>query len=169
MQAFMETTLQLLKFLSANARSTPEMIIAFALACIACVITIQKTGQTLKFAMPETGRTLAVIALGSIVLLASVVSMKLYLVPHLQSNVLKIVIPSIIAFSAFLAIVVPFACFMLKSRYFQTIFSILLGIVMAAILIFLTRGVCDAARKMAENFSKTKGRTESTNIMLEKK
>lgn len=149
--------------------STGELVVILVLAFFALFLVIMKTGKAFKFAMPERGRTIAVIIVGIALSLISATAIKIYLSERLFQGVMQTIVPVSAVAVVLLAIVVPFACFMLKSKYFPTLFSLVLGIAAATAVILMVRAASGAIMSGGKDFSRVKDKTENINAIIDKK
>jgi len=156
----------ILGLLTLNPASRLVMFVSIALGLLAAWLAFSKTIKALKFPMNDGTR--AVISFGVLVafpLLSAAIS-HAYIAPKLSNVDLSRFAPLIVSLLVLLAAVTPITCFLLKSKYMQTLSSFLVPVITAAIMIFLTKGISGAIMEGDKGFITTKGRTESVNQVL---
>lgn len=151
--------MELLRLISFNTSNEVEMIVLLVLGFIAFYIGTMKTGRALQFPMMEAGRASAVILAGLGLFLVAGACAKVFLTPAIPLNLRAYVLPAVTAI-VILAAVVPFACLMLKSKYFQTLFSLIIGACAAILVILLLQYALTALHEGGKEFDKTKSDKE---------
>jgi len=166
MQALLKTLMDTITLLTGKPSSQGEMMLVIILALMIGLFGIMKTGRALKFPMAEPGRTMTVAAIWIVLGLLVACAVQTYAIPRLPSAAWVKTLPIIAAVLIFFAAVVPSACFLFKSRYFPTLFALLIGLLAAAITVFVVRAAADAFHHGGKGFSNTKARTENVNEMI---
>ena len=168
MTTFIDSLHSVLQILTLNSESSPVMYVTLAFALIAAWFGFSKMISALKVPMNDGFRpVLALTGLVIIGLLAGVLT-KAYATPHVSSATLSRFLPLIVAVVLFLAVAVPLACFLMKSRYGQTLSAFIVPLIAATIVIFLAKGITGAVKQGSKGFSKTKDRTEGIDKALSK-
>lgn len=159
METLKPAIMELLKLISFNTSGEIEIVVLLALGFIAFCIGMMKTAKALQFPMSELGRTSIVILIGLALFLVIGACAKVYLMPVVPASLHPYVIPVVAAIVIF-AVVIPFACLMLKSKYFQTMFSLIIGACAAVLVILLLQYALNAMREGEKGFDKTKNSKE---------
>jgi hypothetical protein len=157
-----------LLFGAAGKASQVEITICIVAAVLACVMILKSTCKTLGGTMAEKGRATGLAVGGIVLLLAVAVAVGLYLCPLIKSAGIGKWLPLISCVIVILAVITPVGCLLFKSKYFGTLFSILLSIAGAVAIVFLVHGAFGAIRSGDKELKKTKQRTESVNDFLKK-
>lgn len=168
MEIWLKSLKDILHLLAARPESDIGFVVTSVVAAITIVLVLIKTGKAFRFAMPEMWRAVLVFLVGLSVCLIAAAATNIYLVPKLASSTLKIALPIIAAIVACLAVPVPLSCFLFKSKYFSSLFSILLSLAAAFAIVMLAKGAVNAFSHGKSGFSKTGGRTKSVNETLGK-
>ena len=168
MTTFTDSLHSVLQILTLNPESSPVMYVTLAFALIAASFGFSKMISALKVPMNEGFRPVLALSGLVIICLLSAVLTKAYATPHVSSAALSRFLPLIVATVLFLAVVVPLACFLMKSRYGQTISAFIVPLIAATIVIFLAKGITGAVKQGGKGFSKTKDRTEGVDQVLTK-
>ena len=165
METLKPVIMELLKLISFNTSSQTEMIFLLAVGFVAFCIGTMKTAKALQFPMLGAGRTSAVILIGLALFLVVGACVKVYLTPAIPSNLHIYIIPAAAVIVIFAA-VIPLACLMFKSKYFQTLFSLIIGACAAALAILLLQYGLNAIREGEKGFDKTKSRNDKMEEMI---
>jgi hypothetical protein len=168
MQPLIKAFSDTISLLTGNPSSKAEMMTIIILALMVGLFTIMKTGKALKFAMPEPARTMTVTAIWIFLGLIAACAVQIYALPHLPSAAWTGYLPITAAVLISFAAVVPSACFLFKSRYFPTVFAMMMGLIAAVVVVFVVQAAADAITHGNKGFTGTKDRTENINDMIKK-
>lgn len=168
MTTLIDTAHSVLQTLTLNPSSSVVMYVTVAFSLIAGWIGFTKAISAMKFPMNEGLRPVLSLFGFALICLLSAVLTKAYAAPHVSSASLSRFMPLIAATVIFLAAVVPLACFLMKSRYGQTLSAFIVPLIAATIVVFLAKGIAGSVQQGGKGFSKTKDRTEDVNSVLSK-
>ena len=156
----------ILQTLTLNPSSPLVMYATIAFSVIAAWFGFTKTIAALKVPMNEGFRpVMSLVAFVAICLLSATLT-KAYGSPRVSSAALSKFLPLIVAVIVLLAAAIPIACFLMKSRYGQTLSAFIVPLIAVAIVVFLAKGITGAVKSGGKGFSKTQDRTEGVDQLL---
>ena len=168
MATIIDSLQSILQTLALHPSSPLVMYATIAFSVVAAWLGFTKTIAALKVPMSEGFRpVLSLLALVLIGLLAATLT-NAYGSPRASSAALSKFLPLIVAVIMLLAVAIPLACFLMKSRYGQTLSAFIVPLIAATIVVFLAKGITGAVKQGGTGFSKTKDRTEGVEEMLAK-
>ena len=165
MGAWKSAALSILQVLSANPADNMQMVVTLVLGFLGAYWALHKVAVTMKFPMAESGRSAAILVIGTALLLLAAIAGRLYIAPHVPGS-MRVWIPLITAAVIFLVAVVPLAWFMHRSNYVRAMNACLLAIAAGALVILLTKAASDAIRQGSKGFDKSRERTRSIDEVL---
>jgi hypothetical protein len=166
MATIIDSLQSILQTLTLNPSSPLVMYATIAFSVIAAWFGFTKTIAALKLPMNAGFRpVLSLVAFVAICLLSATLT-KAYGSPRVSSAALSKFLPLIVAAVLFFAAAIPLACFLMKSRYGQTLSAFIVPLIAATIVVFLAKGIAGAVEQGGKGFSKTKDRTEGVDQVL---
>jgi hypothetical protein len=114
-----------------------ELTTLALLALITYVLVSRKIGGALEIIMTDILHSLAATAVGVAAVLAVTAAANLYIVPGIGSPALRLSASIVAAALALLAIAVPAVCLIQKGSYLNSLFTILLSIAAALVVVLL--------------------------------
>lgn len=151
----------LIKALLGNPESTAQTVTVFALSVFVCALVFQKLNSVLETPLSGMGRSVLVLVIAAVILLAAVASVKLYIVPELTGTGTKVMVPVITAAAFLFLIVIPSGCFIQKTKYFRVLFCLALSVGAAGAVILLVNASFSAARVTFSRFREAGKKTEN--------
>ncbi len=149
----------LIRHLAGDPASIMQMIVVLALGIVVCVLVFEKLNSVLGTPLTGIGLSAIVLLIAAIVLIVSVVSVKLWLVPDLSSAALRASLPFVTALAVLLVIVIPLFCFVQKAKYFQALLCLALSVCAASAVILLANACYDAAGVVKSKIGEAGSRT----------
>lgn len=123
-----------------NPRTQFELLLSATLAAMTFVLVLNKVGSALDLKLAETMRSLVVLAVGLTAVLAALGFLSL------QPGLPRLVIP-VAAIVLVLAVVTPLACLLLKGPYLSALFSLLISMAAATVMILFIHTTFSALNK----------------------
>ena len=99
--------------------------------------------------------------------MGAVVATRLYLVPALHSSPMLPWLPLVVAVLAIVLLVAPLAKWILSSGYFEAVFSLVLSVAAAVLVVVMVRAGFNAFRHGDKGFDKTQRRRDSINRVID--
>lgn len=168
MNAFASSVMEIIRLVTINPSSVPLLYIIVLIGMIAAWFGLYKTAAALKFPMATSGRVWTVVILLALTALLSAAACRAFISPKIAQPVLSSYLPLLAAVISVLAVSTPLSCFIFKSHYFQTLSSMAVPLVAAAIVAFLANGLSGAFKQGNKGFSTTKLRTDKLNEVIGK-
>jgi hypothetical protein len=153
---------------NAGKPADAEVIVCLITAILGAIIILKWAGKALGASMTDNGRVSFMVVLGSALGLASTAALNIYVLTGTKNALLIQWLPIGVFGLIILAIVTPLAAFMLKAKYFQALFSILLAIGAAVGIVILTHAGFDALKQGDKQFKRTKERTDTIDSVIGK-
>lgn len=166
MSAWTSQLVKIAKFCAGNPETNIEMAIILIIAMIAIVISFESYARSFKFPVRDVNRFLGIFLVGVLACFLAAIIGAIYIAPQLTDPALRAAMPFICAAVALIAIVAPFAVFMLKGPYMKTLSGLFLSIAAAVVAVLMTKAVFTAVRKGSGDFDKTRSRKERINEVL---
>lgn len=158
--------LSILNAILGSPKDSVELGALIVAALLGGILFLKIVGRLLKYPMADFGRSAVVVLTGAAVSLAAVAAFNVYAVPAIDNPAVARYTPIAIVAVILLAGVLPLACFLLKSRYLQTLAGVILSIAAAAAIVLLVQYAFGAFREGAKGFKKTEDRTQTVNEVI---
>lgn len=155
-----------LELLTLNPESSTAMYAGIALSLVTAWFAFGKTIKALKFPLNDGSRAAVAFVISVILPLMAAVLTKAYILPRITNIPIARFAPLAAAVLILLAAAAPITCFLLKSKYLQTLASFLAPVISAVIMVFLVKGVFGAVREGDKGFDRTKTRTQGVNELI---
>jgi positive regulator of sigma E activity len=153
---------------NAGKASDMEIIVCLIVAILAFTLVFKWLAKSFGATMADNGRIFLVTGIGILLLVAATAAINIYLVPTLKNPLIIKWLPLVVCGLITLVVIIPLICFLLKAKYFQSLFSCLLSICAIAGIVMLVHGAFGAIQQGDKEFKKTKERTEGVNDILKK-
>lgn len=150
-----------LRVLLGNPESAAQTVTVLALSVFICALVFQKLNSVLETPLSGMGRSVLVLVIAAVILLAASVSAKLYIVPELTWAGTSVIVPVITVAAFLFLIVIPLGCFIQKTKYFRALFCLALSVGAAGAVILLVNASFSAVRVTFSRCREASGRTEN--------
>ena len=166
MDMWREQMVGVLRLWAGQPASELEFATAVLLGLLVAWAVHSKVSRAVR-ARATGGARSAIAVFGGLVLALLVAAAgKVYLTPILRDAALQQWIPVFCPLIAGLILVVPLSALLHRMNYFEALFTVALSLAAAVAVGFLVHGAFEAASQGADEFRKTKGRTDGINSVL---
>lgn len=160
-----QSPVSILKGLIGNPQTTLELIAMVVVGILGLIIGIRVIGSLLGCAMADWGRGTGAVLVTTGLLLSALIAVNLYVLPSVSQAALKYTILGASLVIVFLGAAVPLSRLIIRGKYTQVLFTLLLSITAAAALMMVTRAGFHTARAGEKGINKAKIRNEKISDM----
>jgi len=151
-----------------DPESKVEMAFMLVTGFIAFVGVMSKAGDALKITVPESNRSIAVFFITAAAILLAVGACNIWLVPRMENPDISKWLPAVTVVVVLLVVSVPAMCLIQRANYLQGLFSLLMSVVAAALVVLLVHTLFDAVRHKKKEFGRTKSRKDTITDVIAK-
>ena len=168
MQLWLAEAKNVLQGLQDYTASRPELVVVAGVAVVVFLLMMKIAGTALQNPNADIPGNLMVLVIGAAILLAAVVAVRLYVLPHVgQPETARWLVPATLGV-VLLLLVTPLLAALQRIRYLAALLMLIVALGLAGAAALLARGGYRAVVREKTNFGNAKQHAESINDFLRK-
>ncbi|NQU41582.1 MAG: hypothetical protein HQ523_16675 [Lentisphaerae bacterium] len=147
--------------------SQTEYRVLVAIVAIAFLLGLFNIAAAMGATMATPMRVVLVSAIGTLIVLAAVVAVRLYLLPKLHTNAMTPWLPLVVSGMVLLIIVAPLTHRLVSMGYFEAVMALVLSVAATALILAISHAGFNAFRDGDKGFNKTHHRRDDLNRIID--